>query len=34
MFELGALKEERWGRTLMGFCHEVNWQKTNDGGMS
>lgn len=34
MFELGAMKGDRWGITQMGFCHEVNWQQTNDGEMS
>lgn len=34
MFELGAMKGDRWDITQMGFCHEVNWQQTNDEEMS
>lgn len=34
MFELGAMKRDRWDITQRGFCHEVNWQHTNDEEMS
>lgn len=31
---IGSYEEDRWGTTLMGFCHEVYWQQTNDGEVS
>lgn len=34
MFELGAQRRDGQGRTQMRFCHEVNWQQTNDGEVS